>query len=205
MQEDRGRSSSAFAFGALFILCLAFTYLEFRAFGHEVPLPMYGYGLAAVLALANCLFSRLSSELYLHKLRLVSNGLLAMGIVIAAMFLQKYSAYHALELVLLIIWLGSLKSVRMIATLSINTLVGLIFIGAMFATEKSGFLISLVSVLLAAAVLLAAYIGYQTERDRRMLFLNIDVNKSITDRQELWAFALIDLDMALSGILEFKN
>ena len=75
----------------------------------------------------------------------------------------------------------------------------------MLATDISGFWISLVSVLLATAVLLGAYIGYLTERGRRMLFLETEINKSMTNRQELWAFTLIDLDMALSGILDFKE
>ncbi|MCP4875024.1 MAG: diguanylate cyclase [Gammaproteobacteria bacterium] len=205
MQELRGRSSSAFAFLALFFLCLAFAYLEVRAFGHDVELPKYGYLLASVLALANLLISRFSAELYYHKWRLIGNGLLTMLTVIAAVSLQKYSAYHALEFVLLIIWMGSLKSVRLIATVSINALLALVFIGAMYGTEISGFWISLVSVLLGAAVTLGAYIGYLTERARRMLFLETEINKSMTNRQELWAFTLIDLDMALSGILDFKE
>ena len=101
MQERRGRSSSVFAFSVLFLLCLAFAYLEYRAFGHEVAVPMYGYFLSAILALANLLISRFSSELYHQNLRLIGNGVLSTVIVIAAVFLQKYSAYHALEFVLL--------------------------------------------------------------------------------------------------------
>jgi diguanylate cyclase (GGDEF)-like protein len=205
MQEQLGRSSSLIAFGALFFLCLAFAYLEFRAFGHDVQLPMYGYLLSAILALANLLLSRFSADLHYPKLRLIGNGLLAMGIVIVAVFTQKYSAYHALEFVLLVIWMGSLKLLPMVITLALNALMVLLIVGAMFATDVSGFRISLVSVLLATAMLLAAYLGYMTERSRRMLFLQTELNKSMTNRQELWAFTLIDLDMALSGILDFKE
>ena len=71
MQQSRGRSSSAFAFGALFVLCSAFAYLESRAFGHEVAIPMYGYILAAIVALVNLVISRFSAELYHHNLRLI--------------------------------------------------------------------------------------------------------------------------------------
>jgi diguanylate cyclase (GGDEF)-like protein len=205
MQEKRGRSSSAFAFAALFVLCAVFAYLESRAFGHDVVVPMYGYILAALLAAGNFFLSRFSSELFHHNLRLAGNGLLAMGTVVGAVFLQKYSAYHAIEFILLAIWLGSLKSLRLIYTLGINILLTLAFLGAMFATDISGFWISLVAVLLGAAILLGAYIGYLTERGRRMLFLQTEINKSMTNRQELWAFTLIDLDMALSGILDFKE
>ncbi len=205
MQEQRGRSSSAFAFAMLFLLCVAFAYLEMRAFGHDVPIPMYGYFFAATVALVNFLISRFSPNLYHHNLRLIGNAVLAMGIVVLAVALQKYSAYHAIEFVLLAIWLGSLKSVRLLFTFAINVVLAIAFVVAMLLTDISGFWISLVSVLLISAVVLGAYIGYLTERSRRMLFLQTEINKSMTNRQEMWAFTLIDLDMALSGILDFKE
>ena len=156
MQEQHGRSSSVLAFGALFILCLSFAYLEFRAFGHDVPAPMYGYILAAILALANLFVSRFSPELYYHQIRLIANGVLAMLIVISAVLLQKYSAYHALEFVLLMIWMGSLKSVRLAIASLVNTFLVLAFIASMYATDISGFWNSLVSVLLGTSVILGA-------------------------------------------------
>jgi len=205
MQQQFGRESSVFAFASLFLLCLAFAYLEFRAFGLEIVMPMYSYLLACVLALFNLVISRMAAELLYHQLRLVANGLLAMGTVIGAVFLQKYSAYHVIEFVLLVVWLGSLKSVRMVSTLALNVLLGCAFVAVMYVTEISYFWILLVSVLLAAAVMLAACLGYLAERARRMLFLQVEANKSMDSRQELWSFALIDLDMALSGILVFKE
>ncbi|UCH38982.1 MAG: diguanylate cyclase [Gammaproteobacteria bacterium] len=205
MQRSRGRSSSAFAFGVLFILCLAFAYLESRAFGREVAIPMYGYILAAVAALVNLFISRFLPDLYHLNLRLLGNGVFVSCTVIVAVYLQKYSAYHAMEFVLLAAWLGTLKTVRLIVTLSINTVLAILFIAAMYATGVSGFWISLVTVLLVTAVILGGYIGYLTERARRMLFLQTEINRSITNRQELWAFTLIDLDMALSGVLDFKE
>jgi diguanylate cyclase (GGDEF)-like protein len=205
LQEQRGRNSSVFAFSALLFLCLAFAYLEYRAFGHDVAVPMYGYFLCAILALANLLLTRFSPDLYHQNLRLLGNGVLTSAVVITAVFLQKYSAYHALEFVLLAVWMGSLKSVRMISTFAINAVLAIVFVLAMYITEVSEFWIPLVSVMLGAAVILGAYIGYMTERGRRMLFLETEINKSMTNRQELWAFTLIDLDMALSGILDFKE
>jgi diguanylate cyclase (GGDEF)-like protein len=130
---------------------------------------------------------------------------LAMSAVIGAVFLQKYSAYHVIEFVLLVVWLGSLKSVRMVSTLVLNVLLTGVFVAIMYVTDISYFWILLVSVLLAAAVMLAAYLGYLAERARRMLFLQIEANKSMDSRQELWSFTLVDLDMALSGILIFKE
>ena len=205
MQKQRGQNASALAFGVLFLLCLVFAYLEFRAFGHDVPIPMYGYLLSALLAVVNLSISRFSAEPLHHQLRLATNGLLVMGTVIGAVFLQKYSAYHAIEFVLLIVWLGSLKTVRMVSTLALNVLLAISFVGVMYLTDISGFWMLLVSVLLTVAVLLAASLGYLAERARRELFLQIEVNSSMNSRQELWSFTLIDLDLALSGILDFKE
>ncbi len=205
MQEQHGRRTSAIAFAALSVLCLAFAYLEIRGFGHNVSAPKYLYLLAAILAIANFILSRFSAELHYHKLRLIGNGVLAMGTVISAVFLGKYIPYHALEFVLLVVWLGSLNSVRQVFTFLTNAMLTLAFVAAMYVVNVSGFWISLVSVLLGTAVFLGAYMGYLTERSRRLLFLQTEINKSITSRQELWAFTLIDLDMALSGILDFKE
>ncbi|MDC1287492.1 GGDEF domain-containing protein [Gammaproteobacteria bacterium] len=208
MQQQRGQDSSVFAFAALFLICLVFAYLELRAFGHEVAIPMYGYLLATLLALVNLLISRVALETSYHQLRLVTNGLLAMATVVGAVFLQKYSAYHVIEFVLLVVWLGSLKTVRMVSTLVLNVLFVCAFVAVMYTTDTSdipGFRMLLVSVLLAAAVMLAAYLGYLAERARRLLFLQIEANHSMNRRQELWSFTLIDLDTALSGIVDFKE
>jgi diguanylate cyclase (GGDEF)-like protein len=205
MLRQSGQDSSAPAFAGLLLLSLAFAYLEFRAFGHDVPMPMYGYLLAAAVALGNLLVSRFSEDSQYVQLRLVANGLLAMGAVIGAVFLQKYSAYHVIEFVLLLVWLGSLGRLGVMLTLSLNLLLALAFIAVMYQTKISGFWISLVSVLLGSAVLLGGFLGYASERIRRLLFLQAEVNKSMTSRQELWAFTLVDMDIALSGIIDFKE
>ncbi len=205
LQQSSGPDSSVLSFTVLFLLSLAFAYLEFRAFGHDVPIPMYGYLLAAAVALVNLLVCRFSETHPYLPMRLLVNGLLAMGTVIGAVFLQKYSAYHAIEFILLTAWFGSLRPLSMMASLMMNSLLAMAFVGVMYITDVSSFWIILVSILMVSAVVLAAYIGYQTERSRRMMFLQIEANESMTKRQRMWAFSLIDLDMALSGILEFKE
>ena len=135
LQQRSGPDSSVLAFTVLFLLCLAYAYLEFRAFGHDIPIPMYGYLLAAGMALINLLVCRISEEHPYLQLRLISNGLLAMGTVIGAVFLQKYSAYHAIEFVLLVAWLGSLRPLSMFLTLAMNALLAAGFVGIMFVTR----------------------------------------------------------------------
>lgn len=204
-QQSRARKTSAFAFGVLALLSLGFAYLEFRAFGHDVPVPMYGYLLVAALASANLLLNWFSTEPHYLAMRLVGNALLAMGTVIGAVFLQKYSAYHVIEFILLAVWLGSLRAVRVVFTLAINLLLAFLFVAVMYITDVSYFWIPLVSVLLTGAVVVSAFVGYLTERSQRRLFLQSEFTDSMLNRQELWAFTLIDLDMALSGIVDFKE
>ena len=205
VQQYRARRSSAFAFGVLALLALAFAYLEFRAFGIDIPIPMYGYLLVAVVAIGNLALNWFGSEPHYQVMRLVGSGVLAMGTVIGAVFLQKYSAYHAIEFILLAVWLGSLRAVRAIFTLAINLVLAILFVVVMYITDVSFFWIPLVSVLLAGTVLLAGFIAYLTERSQRLSFMQADFTDSMLNRQELWAFTLIDLDTALSGITNFKE
>ena len=201
----QGRTSAMIGFAALAALTLAYAYLEFKAFGHDVQTPMYGYLLAAVFALVNLVLCRFDISAQTLKVRLLANALLAFGSVIGAVFLQEYIAYHAIEFILLAVWLGSAKTLRTLVSLGLNVLFAVAFIAAMYVTDISEFRISLALVVLPVAVLLAACLGYTMERSQRLLFLQTDVNQSMTNRQELWAFTLIDLDMALSGILDFKE
>ena len=204
-QAKDGQASSMLDFGVLLLLCLAFAFLEYRAFGIDVPIPMYGYLLAAAAALGNLLISKFSDDPQHLQFRLVANGVFTMGVVIGAVFLQKYSAYHVIEFVLLVAWLGSQRQMRTVVSFSLNLLLAIVFVGVMSVTDISGFWVSLVSILLIAAVLLGGYLGYVSERARRLLFLQTESNGNVNRRQEMWAFTLIDLDLALSGIVDFKE
>lgn len=205
VQYTRGRSSSVFAFGALFCLSLAFAYLEFRAFGRETQIPMFGFLLTAVLALGNLLLSQFSLNLYRLNLRLLANGVIGACVVMGAIYLQKYSAYHTIEMTLLLIWMGSLNAVRFHLTILLNLILTGVFLAVMYLTDISSFRIILVAILLLAASLMGGYLSYLYERQRRLLFLQSTINESMKNRQELWSFTLFDLDMALSGILDFKE
>jgi diguanylate cyclase (GGDEF)-like protein len=204
-QNSRGRSSSVFAFGILLLLSLVFAYLENKAFGREVSTPMYGYLAVAALALGNLLVSLFIQNPLWPNIRLMINGIACMGCVIAAVYLQKYSAYHALEMTLLIIWMGSLNVMRFPISTLIAILSACIFLFVMHFTEVSRFWIQIVAVLLFSAAIIGAHLSYILERHRRLLFLQSDINQDMTNRQETWAFTLIDLDMAMSGILEFRE
>lgn len=204
-EELRGRSSSVFAFSVLCFINLVFYYLELRAFGVEVSAPMYGYSLVALIALGNALTSQFIKKPYAQNIRLLANGVLSMLIVMVAVYLQKYSAYHTAELAILIIWLAALNAVRFIITSIVNILVIVLYIATLMLSDVSGFWVVLITVLLFTATVLGGYLSYLLERQRRMLFLQKMNTKSMNSRQESWAFTLIDLYMALSGILDFKE
>ncbi len=204
-QYARGRSSSVFAFGALFGLSLAFAYLEFKAFGRETEIPMFGFLLTAVLALGNLLLSQFSLNLYRLNLRLLANGVIGTCVVMGAIYLQKYSAYHTIEMTLFLIWMGSLNAVRFHFTILLNLILAAVFLAVMYLTGVTSFWINLVAILLLVASLMGGYLSYLYERQRRLLFLQSTINESMKNRQELWSFTLFDLDMALSGILDFKE
>ena len=202
-QHSRGRSASVFAFGILSFLSLAFAFLEHKAFGRENLIPMYGYVGVAGLSLGNLFISQWVQNPYWPNLRLIIHGIAGMGFVIVAVYLQKYSAYHALEMSLLIILTGSLNVIRFpIATL-VTLVMASAFLYTMHITKVSIFWINIVAVLLLSAAFIGAYLSYILERHRRLLFLQADINQDMANRQETWAFTLIDLDMALSGIVDF--
>jgi diguanylate cyclase (GGDEF)-like protein len=202
-QHSRGRSASVFAFGILSFLSLAFAFLEHKAFGRENLIPMYGYIVVAGLALGNLFVSQWVRNPYWPNLRLIINGIACMGFVIVAVYLQKYSAYHALEMSLLIILMGSLNVIRFPITTLVTLVMASVFLYTMHITKVSIFWINIVAVLLLSAAFIGAYLSYILERHRRLLFLQADINQDMANRQETWAFTLIDLDMALSGIVDF--
>lgn len=204
-QQSRARRSGVLSFTILLLLNLAFAYLEYRAFGHDVALPMYGFLAAAGLALGNLMISQFLPNPYQLNLRLIVNGVASMCCVIWAVYLQKYSAYHLLEMSLLIIWLGSLNVTGFLTT----ALISLVMVGGFLAilqlTNISSFWINLVAILLLSTAVVSCYLAYVLERQRRSLFLQTALNHDMSKRQETWAYTLIDLDMALSGIIEFRE
>ncbi len=206
VKEESGLSSSVFAFCILAVINLIYCYLEYRAFSIDSSsVPMYGYLVLALMALANALASQLIKKAYLQNLSLLGNGALTMLIVMVAANFQNYGVHHALQMSLLVIWLASLNSVRFLLSSIASIIFILLFLISLYASEVSGFRIFLASAFLITAAVLGGYFSYLLERQRRMLFLQTEITRSMNSRQESWAFALIDLDMALSGILDFKE
>lgn len=204
-QQNRGRSTSIYALSALAVLNLSFAFLEHWILGLNSTLPMIGYLVVAAITLSGAIFSLVSQSTTGIKLRILLPGLMTLGVLLFAVYLQQYRIYHAVEISLLVVWIASLNilNVRMATLFSLGAFA--IFTLAVFLFGASDLkLIGLLAIELGAFAL-AIYLSYILERFRRMLFLTNLTLKDVNSRQESWAFTLIDLDMALSGIRNFKE
>jgi len=204
-QLQRGRSSGAFALYALAAVNLCLALLEHWVLAIDSMLPLVGFAILALASLGLALFSTTShSKLLLHT-RVLLPGALTFAVIIADIVLQQYRVYHAFEFALLLIWFGTLNflAFRTAVLASLGAVV--VFSGLVFAFETSE--IKLVGMLLvqAIAMILVVLLSYILERMRRMVFLVSHAMQDATDRQESWAYTLIDLDMALSGIKDFDE
>lgn len=202
--QTRGHSTTL-AFGVLLVLNLAFAYLESKAFGRETTIPMIGFLVVALLAAVNLVLDRLNSEFEWLPARLLTCIAISMGFVLLAVHLQKYSAYHAIEFSFLLFWLGSLGTLRASMTLVLNLIMSGLFISVMYFTGVSAFWIEIVLILMLCVTFMAASFAYISERQRRVVFLQERVNENLVNRQESWAFTLIDLDLALNDVHELKQ
>ena len=204
-QAQRSLRSGVYAFGLLLILNLVFAFLEYRAFGHDFAQPMYAYLAVAAMTLGNLFVSQLLDKPYQINLRLMLNGAASLGCVLWAAYLQKYSAYHLLEFSLIVVWLGCTNITRFLFVVLTELVMAAGFIAVMYLTNYSIFWINIVLILLLSGITISGYLAYTLERQRRMLFLQSMLNQDVTKRQETWAFTLIDLDMALQGVADFRE
>ena len=207
-EEPPGTGSSVFAFSILCVINLIFAYLEYRALGvKESMIPMYCFIVAGLAALGNALTSQFGKQPYFQELRLLLNGTVSMLIVMLAIVLHTFSPYYIAELAIFILWMGGLNATRFTTTSIINFSVVVLFLLALnFArTAISSFWMVNITLILVSSAVLSGYLSYLLERQRRIIFLQKMINRDMNSRQEAWAYTLIDLDMALSGILDFKE
>ncbi len=208
-EESHGLSFSVFAFCILCFINLIFAYLEYRALGvKESVIPMFGFLLTALAALGNAFISQLGKQAYHLNLRLILTGSISMIIVMLAVSLHTFSPYYITEMAILIAWMGCLSSIRFVTVNVLNIgFIALFIVSLAFLarTSVSSFWMEIITLILITAALLSGYLSYLLERQRRILFLQSLSTSDMNSRQESWAFTLIDLDMALSGILDFKE
>ena len=204
-QVNRGRSTASYSLVALAVINFTFAFLEFWILGLNSSIPFYSYLFISVLSLGIVLFSVVSINTSALKLRIIVPGVLTLLVLIWALYLQNYRLYHAIEITLLVIWIGSLNvlSFRLSSLLSFIVLTA--FITTAYLKGATDTNIIALTVLMIAAYCLTLYLSYMAERFRRMMFLTNETLTEVYDRQENWAYTLIDLDMSLSGILDFKK
>lgn len=204
-QKKAAEKSAALAFSILLGLNLAFAYVEFRALGGEIQFAMIGYLCVALLALANLVISQINKALQWLTARLLACITISLSVVLCALYLQTYSAYHALEISLLLFWLVSLSLLPARITLPLSLLFCGLFLTVMRQTDASAALIEVALVLMICAIVTAAACAYLFARQRRSLLLQTIDHESMLERQENWAVSLVDLDAALDGVRELKE
>jgi diguanylate cyclase (GGDEF)-like protein len=204
-QLDHGRSTGIYALLALFLINLSFALLEYWILGVKSSIPLYSYLVVAFISGAIAVFSISSNNKSALKMRLLVPAAMSFSVLLVAIFLQQYRIYHAFEISLLVIWLGSLSMLNFRLITIIAILCAVIFTAMAFFFGATELKLTGLILLEIAAVTLAVYLSYLMERYRRLLFLTNSILLEAFDRQESWAYTLVDLDMALSGIKDFKE
>jgi len=204
-QSRRGRSSGIYSLLALASINLTFAFLEFWILGINSNLPMIGFLLNATLSLGIVLFNIFNESKTALKMRVLVPGVLTLLLLLVSVYLENYRLYHIVEITLLAFWMGSLNILSMRVSALVNLLAIGTFIGVSWFFGADGIKLSGLLALMLAVYILALYLSYLMERLRRMIFLTDASLQDVYSRQENWAYTLIDLDMALSGITDFKE
>jgi len=205
VQAKRGRSTSIYALISLFVLNLIFAFLEFWILGLNSMVPMVAYLVVAVISIAVVFFSLGSDSSAFVSLRTLVPGILTLMVLLLAVILQQYRIYHAIEISLLIIWLGSLNILSLRRSILLSFMSMAIFSATAYFFGATDLKLTGLLSLQLAAFSIAIYLSFMLERFRRMMFLTNEALQKVYSRQESWAYTLIDLDMALSGIRDFKE
>lgn len=204
-QRGRGRSTSIFGLIALTLIALSYAFIEHWVLGLKSNLPLMVYLGTAVVAASGALFSALSSSQGALKLRLLVPGVLGLLGLLLSLHFEGYRLYHGFEMGLLLVWLGSLNSLGFRLIAFVVGVLAAVFAGLAWLYGADDIKLPALIALLFASLTLSLFVSYLLERFRRMLYLTQHAMKSLSARQESWAYTLIDLDMALSGITELRQ
>ncbi len=205
VSSGRGKSSSIYAFLALGLMGLSFAYLEFYALAIDSFVAMQLFLLVSLISFVNAGISFVKMPAPYIKIRLISNVVLMMLVILATLFLLKYRHYYAMEAMLIVLLFSLFSNLSLRVSILSNIVFIGAFVGAMQITGEASIKVILVTNILFISILLGFFSAYLWERMRRTLFLTSYMMDDISMRQEVWAYTLIDLDMALSGVHDFKK
>ncbi len=202
---NRGRSSSIYAFIAMGFMGLSFAYIEYFALAIDSMLAMQLFLFVSVVSFSNAAISFFKAPAPFIKARFMANALMMVLVILITLLTVRYRPYYAIEGILIILLFSLFSNLKLRVSLLFNIVFVGAFIGAMQWSGESVIKVVLVANLLFLAVLIGLFVAYLWERMRRTLFLTSFVMDDISMRQEVWAYTLIDLDMALSGVHDFKK
>ncbi len=203
--RTRGKSSSVFAFLILGVISLAFAYTEIYALAINDYTAFQLFIFSSVVSFVNLAISIVKAPAPFIRLRLLSSAALLLGVIIYTIISVKYRPYYAMELIILIVWFSLFSTLKIRLSLLGNLIIIASFTIAMQYSGISSINVILITCYLFTAALLGLVISYLWDRMQCMLFMTTEVMNDISIRQEVWAYTLIDLDMALSGIHDFKD
>lgn len=204
-RKHRGKISSVYAFAVLALLNLSFAFLEYWLLGFASDLPLYGFLLISLFAALNLCYSYFPQAGHQVDSRLLLTLLLSAGLILTIVYSQQYRIYYAIELILLLVWAGSTNAIRHQLAIMVNLLITCAFLALLYAHGASSLKTTSIAVLLVSASVLSGLISYLLERQRRSIFLMENDRQERESRQESWAYMLIDLDLALSGVVNFQD
>jgi diguanylate cyclase (GGDEF)-like protein len=204
-QLDRGRSTGIYALLVLFLINLSFTLLEYWVLGVKSSVPMFSYLVVAVISAVIAVYGISNENKSALRMRVLVPAAMTFIVLLAAVFLQQYRILNAVQISLLLIWLGSLSMFNFRLIIGLSVFCGVIFTAMAYFFEATKLMLIGLVIVEITAITLAIYLSYLMERYRRMVFLTNSILLDAYDRQESWAYTLIDLDMALSGIRDFKE
>ncbi len=204
-QRGRGRSTGIFGLLALMPIALSFAFIEHWVLGLKSSLPLTIYLGAAAVAALGALYSTVSDSTAALKPRLLLPGALVLAGLLLSLHFEGYRLYHAFQMGLLLVWLGSLNTLGFRLVAVVLSLLAALFAGLAWLYGADEIKLPALAALLFASLTLSLFVAYLLERFRRMLYLSQQAMKSVIARQESWAYTLIDLDMALSGITDLRQ
>lgn len=200
-QTSRGHD---LAFVILSLMLLSFAWLEFWALGAKSAVPMYLFIVLAVLSAAN-LYANSQSYGHVTLLwRYLGFGLLLAGIVFYAVAEQGYNSYYAMEIMLLLVWLASSNGLRVWHLLALSLFISIVLLVLLYLDKGFTAVFVMMAVLFVNLCALGFAVAFILERQRRCDFMVTQTLSELHQRTENWAYSLLDLDMATSGIKDVQ-
>jgi len=200
-QTARGHDLSFLILG---LMAWGFAFLEYWAIGANSSVPMVLFAVLGVLSPVNLFVNARSFGHQTLFWRFMGMAVLMAAVVFLAINVQGYSSYYVMEILILLAWVQATNGLRMWQSLSLAAMISVGTLILVYLDKGYGVLFIIVLVLLGLMLALGYAVAFTLERQRRCDFLVSHTLNELHKRSESWAYSLIDLDIAASGISDIK-